>query len=172
MPYRGREKEKLKAKICKMRGILVLFLSIFVSQNGFCADQILSASLPQVMEIEKIIVETSEYNRDEPMPNMNIKESANVDSNNILLRLNPVKVQLHTNSSTPIIVNAAFQELKHSGGLYNFSSSNLSVLPQSYTINNPYDHVITDVFTPYVNVKPDTVLGRYIGSILFTLGGI
>lgn len=154
-----------------MRGILLLLL-IFAGQSVLSADQILSTTLPQVMEIEKIIVETNEYNRDEPMPNMNIKESTNIDANNILLRLSPVKVQLHTNSSTPISVNASFKELKHTGGMYNFNTSNLSIRPQSYTINDPYDHVITDVFTPYVNVKPDTILGSYRGSILFTLGGI
>ncbi len=155
-----------------MRGILLLLLLIFAVENGFCAEQILSSTLPQVMEIEKIIVENTEYNRDEAMPNMKVKDSTNIDDDNIILKLSPVKVQLHTNSSTPIVVNAIFKELKHTGGMYNFNTSNLSVKPQSYTINNPYDHVITDTFTPYVNVKPDTVLGKYKGSILFTLGGI
>lgn len=155
-----------------MRKILVLFVVIFCVQCGYCANQVLSGNLPQIIEIEKIIVENVEYNRDDPMPNMNIKESTNVDANNIKLRLSPVKIQLHTNSSTPITVNATFKELRHTGGMYNFNSSNLSVHPKSYTINDPYDHIITDVFTPYVNVKPDTVLGKYRGAILFTLGGI
>ncbi len=155
-----------------MRGILIIFILIFAVQKVFCADQILSATLPQVMEIEKIIVETTEYNRDEPLPNMTVKKSTNVNANNILLRLSPVKVQLHTNSSTPIIVNAIFKELKHIDGTYNFNASNLSIQPGSYTISNPFDHIITDNFTPYVYVKPNTVLGTYLGSILFTLGGI
>ncbi len=154
-----------------MKKILIILL-IFTGQSVFCADQILSTTLPQVMEIEKIIVENIEYNRDDPMPNMNIKDSTNVDANTITLRLSPVKVQLHTNSSTPISVNATFKELKHTSGIYNFNPSNLLIKPSTYTINDPYDHVITDIFTPYVNVKPDTILGSYRGSILFTLGGL
>lgn len=155
-----------------MRTIFLLLLLLFSSQSGYCADQILTTTLPQVMEIEKIIVETAQYDRDEPMPNMQIQESTNVNANTIRLRLSPVKVQIHTNSSTPLIINATFKELKNIDGTYNFKSSNLSINPKSYTISNPYDHVITDSFTPYVNVKPDTVTGTYRGAILFTLGGI
>lgn len=155
-----------------MRTGLSLLLLLFSAQSVFCADQILTTTLPQVMEIEKIIVETAQYDRDEPMLNMQIQESTNVNANTIRLRLSPVKVQIHTNSSTPLIVNATFKELKNIDGKYNFKSSNLSITPKSYTISNPYDHVITDSFTPYVNVKPDTVTGTYSGAILFTLGGI
>lgn len=156
--------------------LIILFIFIFfTAQNVYCAQQssqILSTSLPQVMEIEKIIVENVEYHRDEFMSNMNIKDSQNTSPNDIILRLSPVKIQIHTNSSTPIVVNAQFKELKHKDGLYNFNPSNLSVKPNSITINDPYDHVITDVFTPFVDVKPDTATGRYRGSILFTLGAI
>lgn len=44
--------------------------------EGLCAEsasQNLSATLPNVYEIEKIIVETQEYNRDEHLNNMVIK---------------------------------------------------------------------------------------------------
>lgn len=166
---------KFVINMANYKPILLIFIFFVISQNAHCAQQssqILSTSLPQVMEIEKVIVETVEYDRDEPMPNMKIKNSQNTSPNDIMLRLSPVKVQIHTNSSTPVIVNAQFKELKHKDGLYNFNSSNLSVQPGSITINDPYDHMITDVFTPFVDVKPDTVLGRYRGSILFTLGAI
>lgn len=158
----------------KFRLVFVIFI-LLAGQNAYCAQrssQILSTSLPQVMEIEKVIVEDVEYNRDEPMPNMRIKASQNTSPNDIILRLSPMKVQIHTNSSTPIVVNAKFKELKHKDGQFNFNPSNLSVKPGSITINDPYDHVVTDVFTPFVDVKPDTVVGRYQGSILFTLGAI
>ncbi len=124
------------------------------------------------MSIEKIIVEAIEYNRDDPLPNMRIKETRESDPNNTFLRLSPMKVQIHTNSSTPIIVNAQFKELKHKDGLYDFNPSNLMVEPQSYTINNPYNHVVTDIFTPIVDIKPDAFKGIYRGSIFFTLGAI
>lgn len=155
--------------------LILLILTILTGSIANCAQQssqILSAALPQVMEIEKVIVEEIEYDRDEFMPNMNIKDSQNTSPDDIILRLSPVKVQIHTNSSTPLIINAQFKELKHKDGLYDFNTSTLSVSPSSITINDPYDHVITDIFTPFVDVKPDTVKGRYRGSILFTLGAI
>ena len=158
---------------------LMLFLLtisfFFIGQDAYCAQrssQVLSTSLPQVMEIEKVVVETAEYKRDEPMPNMKIKHSQSTSPNDIILRLSPVKVQIRTNSSTPIVVNAKFKELKHKNNEFDFNPSNLSIQPASITINDPYDHVITDVFTPFVNVKSDTVVGHYRGSILFTLGAI
>lgn len=158
-----------------MRGLIV-FLCLFC----FCpavfsaqqASQVLSVGLPQVLEIEKIIVENIEYNRDDPMPNMKIKETTPVNADNTTLRLSPVKVKLHTNASSPVIVSALFKELNHKDGLYNFSQANLSVIPNSQTISNPYDHVITDIFTPYVNVKPNSALGLYRGTLVFTVGGI
>lgn len=158
-----------------MRG-LIIFLCLFcICGKTFAAQeaaQILSASLPQVIEIEKIIVESIEYNRDDPMPNMKIKETTPIDNFNTTLRLSPVKVQLHTNSSSPVIITALFKELNHKNGLYNFSQANLSVEPSSQTISNPYDHVVTDIFTPYVNVKPESTLGLYRGVLVFTIGAI
>lgn len=158
-----------------MRG-LIIFLCLFClyseSFGAQQASQVLSGELPQVLEIEKIIVEETEYNRDEPMPNMKIKETTPVNTNNLTLRLSPVKVKLHTNASSPVIVSALFKELNHKDGLYNFSQSNLSVVPNSQTISNPYDHVTTDVFIPYVNVKPNSALGLYRGTLVFTVGGI
>ena len=158
-----------------MRG-LIIFLCLFCfygkSFGAQQASQILNCQLPQILEIEKIIVENIEYNRDEPLPNMKIKESDSVNADNIILKLSPVKVKLHTNASSPIIVSALFKELNHKDGLYNFSQSNLSISPSSQKISNPYDHVITDVFTPYVNVKPNSALGLYRGTLVFSVGGI
>lgn len=161
----------------KIEKIIILISAIFFSLNGksFCAQtsqQILSASLPQVLSIEKVIIEQIEYNRDEPFNNMNIKSSTPVNPNSIYLELSPVKVQIHTNIDTPITVYAKFKELKHTGNQYNFSESSLIISPSSYTINNPYDHIISGVFTPYVNVIPNAAQGEYRGSIVFTLGAI
>lgn len=158
-----------------MRGLIIFFcLCCFYSKSFGAqqASQILSSELPQVLEIEKIIVENIEYNRDDPMPNMKIKETTPLNADNITIRLSPVKVKLHTNASSPVTVSALFKELNHKDGLYNFSQSNLSVVPNSQTISNPYDHITTDVFTPYVNVKPNSALGLYRGTLVFTVGGI
>ena len=53
---------------------------------------------------------------------------------------------------------------------YDFSKFNLSMFPTSYTINEPYDHIITEEFTPFTVVRTGTVLGDYNGILLFTLG--
>lgn len=158
-----------------MRGLIVFLCLFCICSKSFGAQQasqVLSVGLPQVLEIEKIIVENIEYNRDDPMPNMKIKETTPVNADNLTIRLSPVKVKLHTNASSPVIVSALFKELNHKDGLYNFSQANLSVIPNSQTISNPYDHVITDIFTPYVNVKPNSALGLYRGTLVFTVGGI
>ena len=44
------------------------------------------------------------------------------------------------------------------------------MFPTSYTITEPFDHVITEEFTPFAVVRSDTVLGDYNGTLLFTLG--
>ncbi len=153
-----------------------VFLLFFISViRGFCsesASQNFNAALPNVYEIEKIIVETEEYDRDEHLNNMAIKNSTSPNPNQNILELSPVKVQIRTNMSTPIIIYADFRDLKHKQGMYNFSKSNLSVSPSSYTINNPYNHVISGNFIPYATVTPDTIQGDYRGTLTFTLGGI
>lgn len=157
---------------------IIFILYIFIIQSclkTLCAEsanQSLNASLPQVLSIEKIIVEAQEYDRDERMSNMEIKETRNVDQNSTVLRLSPVRVQIHTNMGTPIIVYAKFRDLKHKAGMFDFTQANLAIMPESYTINNPYDHVISGIFTPFANVTPDTVAGDYRGTLTFTLGAI
>ncbi len=158
-----------------MKFVWIFLLLLITSIRGFCsesASQNLTASLPNVYEIEKIIVETQEYNRDEHLSNMTIKNSITPNPNQNILELSPVRVQIRTNMSTPIVVYADFKDLKHKQGEFNFNKSNLSVSPTSYTINNPYDHVISGNFIPYATVTPDTVIGEYRGTLTFTLGGI
>lgn len=158
-----------------MKFIWLILLSLITSIEGFCtesASQNISATLPNVYEIEKIIVETEEYNRDEHLNNMTIKNSTSPNQNQNIIELSPVKVQIRTNMNTPIIVYADFKDLKHKHDMYNFNNSNLSVSPPSYTINNPYDHVISGNFIPYATVTTDTVQGDYRGTLTFTLGGI
>lgn len=158
-----------------MKFVWIILLLLITSLQGFCAEsanQNLNATLPNVYEIEKVIVETQEYNRDEYLSNMTIKNSTSPNQNQNILELSPVKIQIRTNMSTPIIVYADFKDLKHKQGLFNFNKSNLSVSPASYTINNPYDHVISGNFIPYATVTSDAVQGDYRGTLTFTLGGI
>ena len=69
-----------------------------------------------------------------------------------VVAMSPVRVKIHTNLSSPIIVNAEFPGLEHINQNYNFDKFNLSMFPTSYTINEPFDHVITDEFTPFAVV--------------------
>ena len=136
------------------------------------ASQVFTVNLPEVLEIEKIIVENVEHERDAPLPDVKITNTNYFDNENTILTMTPLQVKIHTNLSTPIIVNAEFTELKHISNPYKFSNFNLSISPTSYTINNPYDHVTSGMFVPYAVIKPDTVLGDYIGTLLFTLGAL
>lgn len=136
------------------------------------ATQILTTNLPEVLEIEKIIVEDVEHERDAPLPNVKITNTNFFSNESTILTMTPIQVKIHTNLSTPIIVNAQFTELKHITKPYKFSDFNLSISPTSYTITNPYDHVVSGTFIPYAVIKPDTVLGDYVGTLIFTLGAL
>lgn len=81
------------------RMVIFLFLFWFCTLKSFAlqqASQVLTTGLYEVVEIEKIIVENIEYNRDESLLNMKIKETIPVDANNLTLKLSPLKIKLHT----------------------------------------------------------------------------
>lgn len=156
--------------------ILILSLLLFninISVLGANqASQTLNTCLPEVLEIEKIIVSEIEHERDANLTNLKIESINKVYQDYYVIALTPLQVKIHTNLSTPIIINAEFPGLKHTQNSYDFSKFNLSIFPTSYTITNPYDHVVSDVFTPYAVVRPSTVLGDYNGTLLFTLGAL
>lgn len=150
-----------------------IFFNIGVSSYGANqATQIFSTNLPEVLEIEKIIVEDMEHEKDAQIPNIRITDTNFFSNESTILTMTPLQVKIHTNLSTPIVVNAQFVELKHITESYKFSDFNLSISPTSYTITNPYDHVVSEAFIPYAVIKPDTVLGDYVGTLIFTLGAL
>lgn len=104
------------------------------------------------------------------MDNLKIESIDKVFQDYYVVALTPIKVKIHTNVSSPITVSADFPGLEHIDVNYDFSKFNLSMFPTSYTISEPYDHVVTDIFTPFALVRPNTVLGDYKGTLLFTLG--
>lgn len=136
------------------------------------ASQTLNMGLPEVLEIEKIMVEDIEHEKDANLSNIKIETINKVYKDYYVIGMTPIRVKIHTNLSSPITVNAEFPGLKHIDKSYDFSKFNLSIFPTSYTITNPYDHVVTDNFTPFAVVRPDTVLGDYNGVLLFTLGAL
>lgn len=155
---------------------IITFLSIFLFQidlqvfGANQATQVLNMALPEVLEIEKIIVEDIEHEKNKNLSNLKIESINKVYQDYYVVALTPVRVKIHTNLSSPIIVNAEFPGLEHIDMSYDFSKFNLSMFPTSYTINEPYDHIITEEFTPFAVVRPGTVLGDYNGILLFTLG--
>ena len=151
--------------------IILLKINVFAF-GANQATQILTTNLPEVLEIEKIIVEDLEHERNASLPNVRITDTNFVDNENTVLAMTPLQVKVHTNLSTPITVNAKFIELRHTINPYKFSDFNLFISPTSYTITNPYDHVVSGTFIPYAIIKPDTVLGDYVGTLIFTLGAL
>ena len=134
------------------------------------ATQVLNMELPEVFEIEKIIVEDIEHEKNGNLTNLKIESIDKVFQDYYVVALTPIRVKIHTNVSSPIIINADFPGLEHIDKSYDFSKFNLSMFPTSYTITEPFDHVITEEFTPFAVVRPGTVLGDYNGTLLFTLG--
>ena len=159
-----------------MKILKIIFLSICLFQINLQAlganqaTQVLNMNLPEVLEIEKIIVEDIEHEKNGKLNNLKIESINKVFKDYYVVALTPVRVKIHTNLSSPIIVKAEFPGLEHIDKSYDFSKFNLSMFPTSYTINEPFDHVITEEFTPFAVVRPGTVLGDYNGTLLFTLG--
>ena len=154
---------------------LLIFLLFSQHLSGFCIDasnQKIEITLPQVYEIENVIVKGVEHNRDKKLFNMKIENIDKINNNQHILTLSPVSVKLKTNAISPIVVYADFEELKHVDGNCNFNKNNLSISPTSYTIDEPYNHVITGDFTPYVKVTPEILKGIYKGTLIFTLGAM
>lgn len=155
---------------------IITFLSVILFQinsQAFCANQatqVLNMGLPEVLEIEKIIVDDIEHEKNGNLSNLKIESINKVFQDYYVVALTPVRVKIHTNLSSPIIVNAEFPGLEHIDKSYDFSKFNLSMFPTSYTISEPFDHVITEEFTPFAVVRPGAVLGDYNGTLLFTLG--
>lgn len=154
----------------------ITFLSIFLFQINLQvfganqATQVLNVGLPEVLEIEKIIVKDIQHERDSNLSNLKIESINKVYQDYYVIAMTPIKVKIHTNIASPVIINAEFPGLRHSQDVYDFSKFNLSISPKSYTISEPYDHVVTEEFTPFAVVRPETVLGDYNGLLLFTLG--
>ena len=151
---------------------IILFNFVLSAYAANESTQILKTNLPEVLEIEKILVEDMEHERDAQLVNLQIKDTNFFSNDTTILTMTPLQVKIHTNLSTPITVNAQFSELKHTSDPYKFPDFNLSISPTSYTITNPYDHVVSEAFVPYAVIKPDTVPGDYIGTLIFTLGAL
>ena len=156
--------------------ILILILILFInSKAAFAAresKQTIQAGLPDILHIEKIIVEGTEYEKDDVMTNIEIKSVEPVSDTCYRLNLTPFTLKIHTNIAEPIQVSAKFEDCCSSCGRYPIKDEDLSVTPSSYTIQNPHDKVETDFFTPQVLAHDDTVCTTYNAKLIITLGRV
>ena len=154
----------------------ILTLIILLTPESCFAEthstQIIQASLPEVLHIEKIIVDGVEYEKDEKIENVEIRGVEQISEDCYRLSLNPFSVRINTNIADPIQVSAKFESCCSACGRYPMKPEDLSVSPSSYTINNPYNMIETDFFTPQVLTHPDTVCTTYNARLVISLGRV
>lgn len=159
-----------------MKKYLVLIMIIFLNTGAVLADknaiQTVQAELPEILHIEKIIVEGTEYEKDDILTNIDIKSVEPVSETCYRLNLSPFTIRIHTNLAEPIQVSAKFEECCSTCGRYPMKNEDLSVTPSSYTIQNPHDKIETDFFTPQVLAHEGTVCTTYNAKLIITLGRV
>ncbi len=152
--------------------ILILLLNTGTAFANKEAKQIIQTELPEILHIEKIIVEGTEYEKDDVLTNVEIKSVEPVNETCYRLNLSPFAVRIHTNLADPIQISAKFEDCCSTCGRYPMKNEDLSVTPSSYTIQNPHDNIETDFFTPHVLAHEDTVSTTYNAKLIITLGRV
>ncbi len=157
-----------------MKKYLILLLCLINSGITFATEsrQNIQAVLPEVLHIDKIIVEGKEFDKDEKLTVMDIKAVENLSESCCRLNLSPFSLRINTNLADPIQVSAKFENCCSSCGRYPMDNEDLSVTPSSYTIYNPYDKIETDFFTPQVLAHDYTVCTTYNAKLVITLGRV
>lgn len=157
-----------------MKKYLILLLCLINSGITFATEsrQNIQAVLPEVLHIDKIIVEGKEFDKDEKLTVMDIKAVENLSESCCRLNLSPFSLRINTNLADPIQVSAKFENCCSSCGRYPMDNEDLSVTPASYTIYNPYDKIETDFFTPQVLAHDYTVCTTYNAKLVITLGRV
>ena len=157
-----------------MKKYLILLLCLINSGITFATEsrQNIQAVLPEVLHIDKIIVEGKEFDKDEKLTVMDIKAVENLSESCCRLNLSPFSVRINTNLADPIQVSAKFENCCSPCGRYPMDNEDLSVTPSSYTIYNPYDKIETDFFTPQVLAHDYTVCTTYNAKLVITLGRV
>ncbi len=152
--------------------IMIIFLNIETVFASKDARQIVQAELPEILHIEKIIVEGTEYEKDDILTNVDIKSVEPLNERCYRLNLSPFTIRIHTNLAEPIQVSAKFEDCCSTCGRYPMKNEDLSITPSSYTIQNPHDNIETDFFIPHVLAHDDTVCTTYNAKLIITLGRV
>ncbi len=156
---------------------VLCILSLFIITGATacandCSTQTLSATLGEILELDKVIVEGIEHNRDEPLTFVVKKSVTGIGTGMNEIELSPMKVKIKTNLTTPISISAEFVELEHEQDLHSFDSQFIIFEPNSRVINNPFNGAISDEFVPKVMTTNTVVEGGYEGIVRFTIGAI
>ena len=155
--------------------ILVIIICLTTGTTAFAekySSQTLQTVVPEVLHIERIIVENVEYDKDAELHNVVIKQTEQVNEKCYRLSLSPFTVRITTNLSEPIQVSAKFESCCSTCGRYPLNNEDLSVSPAAYTINNPHDKIETDFFVPQVLAHDTTVCTSYRARLVITLGRV
>ncbi len=159
-----------------MKKYLYIIFIIIINQGvvfaGNEARQHVQASLPDVLHIDKIIVAGTEYEKDDVLTNIKTESVEKISDTCYRLNLTPFTLRINTNISDPIQVSAKFETCCSTCGRYNLNNSDLTVSPSSYTIQEPYDKIETDFFTPQVLAHDYTVCTTYNAKLVVTLGRV
>ncbi len=158
-----------------MKKIILIIVSLFTCSSVFAenlSSQIVQAEVPEVLHIEKIIVENVEYDKDDELKNVAIRSTEYINEKCYRLCLSPFTVRITTNLSDPIQVSAKMESCCSTCGRYPLDNQDLSVTPSSYTITNPHDKIETDYFTPKILTHDTTVCTTYRAHLVITLGRV
>ena len=159
-----------------MKKYIILILALLLNMNTVFAkahsEQRLEAGLPEVLHIEKVIVEGVEYDKDAELKNVQIRSVEQISEECYRLSLSPFSIRINTNLKEPIQVSAKFDDCCSTCGRYPLKHEDLSVTPSSYVINNPYDQIETDFFTPQVMAHDHTVCTTYRAKLMISLGRV
>ncbi len=152
--------------------LLIFFLYPLPSYAENAAMQVVRAANPEVLHIEKIIVEGKEFEKDDFIDCVQIRGIERLSDDCYRLNLSPFSIRINTNLSDPVQVSAKFESCQSACGRYPLENNDLSVEPENYTIENPYNGVETDFFTPKILAHDYTVCTTYNAHLVITLGRV
>ncbi len=168
------KKYVLNLKLHMMKTLLkIICLMILLQKSVIAAEtasQTIQTVLSEVLEIEKVYVATTPYNKNDFFTNVAIENVNTADPNAYILSLTPMSVQIRTNLKSPIYVDAEFLEMIHSTQAYQIPASELNFSPTTHTISTPYNGVVTGNFVPIITTTVGVLEGLYNGKVMFTLG--
>ena len=163
-----REQKIRRLLLCLLLLITSSCMKVYAGESS-TSPAYTSGTVPEVLEIDKVIVGATEYNRDAFLTTMTRTTLTPIDATTNSLAFSPVTVKIHTNRTKPIRLDASFKELKHDATSTLIPVADLSVSPVSESFPTPYNGIISNPFTFSTLIRPTTLTGAYTGTISFTV---